>query len=126
MKESFDVDALEAQIRDCFGQGKFEQAATLARQAIKIAPKCARLYTSLGAILHRTGQLVEAASTLKQAIDLDPGSAIAHDNLGLVLRLLGDIDGSLKHRQKALESIDGFVAEATEDFFVERIFLFLF
>ncbi len=63
-------------------QGRFADAATAYRAALKIEPTYLPVYQPLAYALVRLNRFPEAIETLKQAFEHDPNNAEIHNNLG--------------------------------------------
>jgi predicted O-linked N-acetylglucosamine transferase (SPINDLY family) len=80
-----DLGALSAM----FAQGRFADAAVLARTLTERYPQNAIGWTVLGVALSQMGRNAEALAPLQRATALSPGAADAHCNLGNTLQILG-------------------------------------
>ena len=69
--------------------GRFNDAASLLRQATEAAPTYAEAHNSLGILLLETGQTAEAREALERAVAFRPDYANAHTNLGNALSAAG-------------------------------------
>jgi tetratricopeptide (TPR) repeat protein len=93
-------------------QGRNAEAEKQLREVIRLNPKIAEVYYSLGLLLAEDEKrLAEAAKTLGQAAELAPKNARIHYNLGLALQKLGRPDEAERELQAALE-----LAPRTVDF----------
>lgn len=88
---------LEAQCKN------FELALKLVSKAIKINPKIASLYNSLGNILHKIGREDEAKSAYEAGLKIDSSLVSLHNNLGNVLYKLDKFDDALPHYMEAIK-----------------------
>jgi tetratricopeptide (TPR) repeat protein len=70
-------------------QGRFDEATTAFRLAVRANPNVARNHMCLGAILHECRRFDEAIAAYREAIRLEPDHADAYCNLGTALRDLG-------------------------------------
>ncbi len=66
-------------------QGRFAEAESSFRQAVKLKPDLAVAHNNLGLSLRDQGKLDQAEASLHRAIKLTPDFAEAHNNLGMVL-----------------------------------------
>ena len=73
-----------------YEEGKFVEAATEYKQAIKINPQSAAIHNLLGLALDKQGLLEQAVLEYRNAVDLEPGNADYQANLerGLALEHL--------------------------------------
>jgi predicted O-linked N-acetylglucosamine transferase (SPINDLY family) len=88
--------------RNLTEQGKYEEAATNYRQALRQRPGSAGAHNNLGNIFLRLGKLTEAVDCFRQALRAKPDFAQAYGNLGDALRELGRLDESLAAHRTAL------------------------
>lgn len=72
-----------------FAEGRYAQAATLARAMTVRFPGHGFGWKALGAVLGQTGHSAEALIPLQKAVEFYPADASAHNNLGNILRDLG-------------------------------------
>jgi len=68
-----------------FAQGKFKEAETACRQAIKLDPTYAEAWFGLGAALERQNRYPEAEAASRRATELNPANADAWFNLGICI-----------------------------------------
>ena len=82
-----------------------EEAITLLRRAVALAPTFANAYEALGVILARQGQLDEAISLMHHLAELNPDEVMAQTNLSLYYMKKGLIQGAedAKARATALQ-----------------------
>jgi tetratricopeptide (TPR) repeat protein len=83
-------------------QGKFSEAESLFRRAVKLQRKSADAYHHLAIALTGLGRLDEAIAHYRKALALRPHDAGAHNNLGYVLQKLDRHDEASRHCRKAL------------------------
>lgn len=86
------VDKLLYQGAMAAGHGRFDEAETCFRQAVKLKPDYAIAYGNLGLALHDQGKLDEAEANLHKALKLNPDFAEAHNNLGMTFHSSGRPD----------------------------------
>jgi tetratricopeptide (TPR) repeat protein/SAM-dependent methyltransferase len=94
-------------------QGRFEQGAEHARNALDSDPRHARAHVLLGRSLSALGQRDQALASFDRAIAIAPELAQAHGNRG-------DVLGDLGRNAEAVESYDRAVAlapDSIEDWF---------
>jgi len=84
-----------------YGEGRFEEAAALLRQARKLAPKDPHILNSLAVCLKALGQPDAALDAYNAALRLDPRMAAAHFNRGALLEELSDIKGARAAYERA-------------------------
>lgn len=86
-----------------FNQGKYEQAATEAGQAIELAPEQPGYYFGRGSALYKLGQYEKAVEDYTQAIKLDPTQASYYYGRGLSFYKSGDFHRSIDDFNRAIE-----------------------
>ena len=84
-------------------EGKWNQAVTHYREALRLNPAHPDAYNNLGVVLIKQERLKEAISYLRRAVRLTPGFAKAHNNLGKALQDLGRVDEAIGSYQKAVQ-----------------------
>ncbi len=89
-------------------QGRFDEAATCYREALRINPNFPLAFNNLGVVLDEQGHHDEAAAALRRAVELKPDLADAHFNLGANRQLKGDIAAAAENYRKAIECDSGF------------------
>jgi hypothetical protein len=82
--------------------GKFAEAATQCREAIRLAPGLAEAHNNLANALRDQRDFHGALASYRQAVALKPDYAAAHNNLGNTLCDLGQPDAALSHYDRAL------------------------
>ena len=82
--------------------GMHEEAYAQFFKALRINPRYADGYNSLGIALGRQGSMTEAIRYFLLALRINPGLAEAHSNLGVALMRLGKIDLAITHFEAAL------------------------
>jgi Flp pilus assembly protein TadD len=70
--------------------GNYEKAKTYLEQAVKVDPKNAKAWLSLGIVRGKLGDGEGRYAAYRRAIEIDPGYAEAHYNLGFAYLLDGD------------------------------------
>jgi tetratricopeptide (TPR) repeat protein len=73
-------------------EGKFDEAMTLLKQALSLAPQNPSAHEQLGKVYLAMNRLAEAQSQLEQAIVLAPDSSALHYKLGQILRKEGETE----------------------------------
>jgi tetratricopeptide (TPR) repeat protein len=98
-----------------FQSGRFDEAITECRKALKIKPDFAPAHNNLGAALvenqrggdgarRQNGAVDEAIVHYRRALQIKPDFTKAHINLGDALLQKGQIDEAIAHFQKASET----------------------
>lgn len=85
-----------------FRLGNVVEASRLLDLAVKIEPRIAQNWLTLGMIAWKDGRLHLAMSHLARALHEDPGDPRAHNYLGVVIRELGWRIGAETELQRAL------------------------
>jgi Flp pilus assembly protein TadD len=108
-------DALPA-VRDALAQGRYEDAARLARLAGDADPLRAEAHYLLGLALVDQGLDVEALPALRRAVYLDPADGLAHFLLAGALARCGDRAAAAREYRAAAQALarDGDSADAPE------------
>lgn len=79
-------EIMRAEVRRAVHDARWEDAVTTLRKTVELAPKNARAWAGLGAVLaNRLDQPEEGATYLRKAMELDPKDAMAWGILGSVL-----------------------------------------
>ncbi len=89
-----DENRLFIQISDTLSQGKLDQAAAIADEAIKQFPKSSQLQFIFAAIAAQSEQYDLAIQRYQEALGLNPELHIARFQLGLLLATLGQNEAS--------------------------------
>jgi tetratricopeptide (TPR) repeat protein len=98
-----------------FQNDNFEEAEQYIRAAIKLDPKNAEYYESLGVLLGRVERYQEAIDLMDQLSEIDPETVMAHTNKSLYLMRLGRIEEAEEEKSKAtIKSFSMFGKEAKE------------
>jgi tetratricopeptide (TPR) repeat protein len=77
--------------------GKFDEAISCYRQALRLNPNYADAHNNLGVVLQLRGKVNEAIGEYRRAVELDPDHAKAHNDLGIALSTVGKFDEALNH-----------------------------
>jgi tetratricopeptide (TPR) repeat protein len=80
---------------------RFDEAATLYRQAIAASPDSGFLYRDLAGVEQRAGQSANALEHYRKALDLDPNDARSHAGIGAILDSQGDVLGAIAEYERA-------------------------
>jgi len=86
-----------------FNQGRFTEAATLARAMTERFPLHGFGWMVLGAVFKQMGRSADALAPMQKAAALSPGDANAHSNLGATLQDLGRPDEAAVSLRRALQ-----------------------
>lgn len=98
---------------DDFKYEKLSSAEEKYRLAIKLNPKFADAYESLGVMLGRQERFHEAIDLMKQLSEVNPKSVLAHTNMSLYLMRLGKIEEAEEQKSQAtIKSFQSFGDEA--------------
>jgi tetratricopeptide (TPR) repeat protein len=84
--------------------GRHQEAASEAREAVRIRPNFVTARVNLGGALTSLGDHQGAIEQLREALRLDPGNAVAHYNLGNALAALGRNEEALADYRAALRA----------------------
>ena len=115
---------------DALTQNDLPQAFAYFSKAIEIAPRLDFVWSNLGVVYNRNGQIEDAKTAYLNAINLDPNQAISANNLYLIFQQQGNLKAASKlqarvdrHRRKnpyylhflaARAYHEGRLAESTE------------
>jgi protein O-GlcNAc transferase len=83
-------------------QGRFDDAASLLRRAVKVDKRSADAHQLLGSALTGLGLLKEAVRNYEKAIAIRPMFPEAHNNLGYGLQVLGRLEQAIAQYHKAI------------------------
>jgi len=83
-------------------QGKLEDAIAVCHQSLKIQPKFAPAYKTLGNVLQAQGKLDEAKSWYIRALEIQPDFAPALANLGTIYAMQQQWEKAIASYQKAI------------------------
>ena len=81
---------------------QFEQGVALARRALSLGARQARVHNLLGQALDRLGEKLEALKSFDAALAIDPNFAAAHGNRANILADAGLADAALQSFDRAL------------------------
>jgi len=80
-----EIASLRADLAEMFvARGAFDAALPLLQEALRLAPRSARIHTLLGIVLRDRGVYAQAEQELKLALELEPGRASALSALGVL------------------------------------------
>ena len=82
---------------------KLDQAETVFREILKIAPDHPGALHFLGVIARQCGKLESAVNLIKKAIKFSPTYHTAHNNLGQTYRDIGDSEKAKEAFNRAIE-----------------------
>lgn len=85
-------------------QGRFEEAAGHALDALEITQAIPEAHHLLGVALAWYGDFASALESLEMALRFDPGAAESHAFAALVAQLAHDDEAAVKHRAEALSA----------------------
>ena len=80
---------------------RWEEAATIYRQAIAASPDSGFLYRDLAAVEQRAGQSVNALEHYRKAVEIESGDARSHAGIAAILESQGDVLGALAEYERA-------------------------
>ena len=80
---------------------RWDEAASIYRQAIAASPDSGFLYRDLAAVEQRAGQSANALEHYRKAVEIDPGDARSHAGIGAILESQGDVLGALAEYERA-------------------------
>jgi len=80
---------------------RWEEAATIYRQAIAASPDSGFLYRDLAAVEQRAGQSANALEHYRKAVEIEPGDARSHAGIAAILESQGDVIGALAEYERA-------------------------
>jgi tetratricopeptide (TPR) repeat protein/CHAT domain-containing protein len=114
-----EIDELNEQVVQLYGQGKYKEALEPARQVCELArrvlgdehPDTATFLNNLGTLLRGIGDLAAARSYLEQGLEIcrrvlgddHPDTATSVNNLGMLLQDMGDFGAARPYCERALE-----------------------
>jgi len=80
---------------------RFDEAASIYRQAIAASPDSSFLYRDLAVGEQRAGQTDHALEHFLQAIELDSNDAHSHASIAAILEAQGDVNGAIAEYERA-------------------------
>jgi tetratricopeptide (TPR) repeat protein len=80
---------------------RWDEAATIYRQAIAASPDSSFLYRDLATVEQRAGQSSEALDHYRKAVELDASDARSLAGIGAILEAQGDVIGALSAYERA-------------------------
>ena len=86
-----------------YREGNYDDAVSIGKNLIKLAPDNARYHSTLGIILHEMKRFDEALIEKQKAVELEPDNALYHNSLGVTLHEMKRYDGALIEIQKSVE-----------------------
>ncbi len=89
---------------ELFQQRKFQQAAALYAEAVRLVPDDETAHFNLALALARLGRSKEARQHYLEALRLFPEYAEAHNNLGNLLASQGQLDQAIEHFNQAVKA----------------------
>jgi len=92
------------QAREAEDQGKYLEAITLYRHALRLNPAATEVYNNIGLDYYRLNRYAEAAASLRSALKTRPDLLSAQIFLGLSEFRLGLFKNSLQHLDSALKA----------------------
>ena len=84
-------------------KGELDQAETVFREILKIAPDHPGALHFLGVIARQCGKLESAIKLIKKAVEVSPNYHTAYNNLGQTYRDMGDIDKAKEAFNRAID-----------------------
>ncbi len=84
-------------------EGRYEEAISEYKKAIRIAPNNASLYYNLGFTYNKLGQYQQAVKYFNKAIGINPDDFDAYTELGFAYDQLGKYPEAIKYYEKALQ-----------------------
>ena len=91
---------------------RWDEAASIYRQAIAASPESGFLYRDLAAVEQRAGRSASALEHYRKAIEIDPGDARSLAGIAAILESQGDVVGALSSYERARAIDPGEVPEA--------------
>src|SRR6185437_15224923 len=76
-------------------------SAAMLRRAIALTPERAAMWSNLGVVLWRQGDIEGTRAALERAVELDPTAAACHGNLGVFLSATADTERAEWHLTEA-------------------------
>ena len=85
-----------------YTQQQYVKAVQVFENSVKLAPKCSKCWSNLGASLSKLERYKDAISCYKKAIDLDPEYAGTYTNLGNALNKIAEYEQAIYFHLKAI------------------------
>ena len=86
-----------------YREGNYEDAVSICKELINLAPDNALYHNTFGVILHKMKRYVEALIEKQKAVELESDSAEYRNSLGITLHALKRYDEALTEYYKAIE-----------------------
>ena len=86
-----------------YREGNYEDAVSICKELINLAPDNALYHNTFGIILHKMKRYVEALIEKQKAVELESDSAEYRNSLGITLHEMKRYDEALTETQKAVE-----------------------
>ena len=86
-----------------YREGNYEDAVSICKELINLAPDNALYHNTFGIILHKMKRYVEALIEKQKAVELESDSAEYRNSLGITLHALKRYDEALTEYYKAIE-----------------------
>lgn len=80
---------------------RYDEAATIYRQAIAASPESSFLYRDLAVVEQRAGQTANALEHYRKAVELDANDARSHAGIASILDAQGDVTGAIGEYERA-------------------------
>ncbi|MBY0495622.1 MAG: hypothetical protein K2Y23_15545 [Cyanobacteria bacterium] len=80
---------------------RWDEAASIYRQAIAASPDSGFLYRDLAAVEQRAGQSANALEHYRKAVEIDSSDARSHAGIAAILESQGDVVGALSEYERA-------------------------
>ena len=96
------VQALMSRGKDLYDQSKFEDAARVYQEVIRLKPDNQAAQSNLGSTYFRLQKIPEALAAFREAVRLNPNDAEARQNLGAGLAAQGSFDDAITQYQQAV------------------------
>jgi len=87
-----------------FKEGKFDEARSHYKQALRIRPEIFQAHAGLGLIFLKQGKIDEAIACFEDALRLKPDYALGLNNLGALLADQGKIGEAVRYFEKTIQS----------------------
>jgi tetratricopeptide (TPR) repeat protein len=90
-----DIQALMRRGKDLYDQSRFDDAVTVYKEVLRLAPDNQAAQSNLGSTYFRLQRLDEALQAFREAVRLNPNDAEARQNLGAGLAATGSYDAAI-------------------------------